>query len=128
MKVANAVQQLQSVLMKHYEVPRIVLGLSRDTGFVYMGISRTGAEDVLAVEGVGEASPQTDWLFNRQKLTAEITDSSTLIKALVIKAEDDRIVGGMKLMKRYYADLQGRFSTTSWLGSTPSGPTTTRNC
>ena len=54
---------------------------------------------------MGEASPQTDCLFNRQKLTAEIADSSNLIKALVTKAEDDRIVGDMKLMERYYANL-----------------------
>ena len=44
----------------------------------------------------GEASPQTDCLFNRQKLTAEMADISNLIKALVIKAEDARIVGDMK--------------------------------
>jgi len=36
MKVANAVQQLKSVLMSCYEVLIIVLGLSRDTGLVYM--------------------------------------------------------------------------------------------
>ncbi len=52
-----------------------------------------------------------------------MADSSNLIKALVIKAEDARIVGDMKLMKRYYAA-----TTTSWVGSTPSGPTTTKNC
>jgi hypothetical protein len=55
-----------------------------------------------------------------------MANSSNLIKQLVIKAEDARIVGAMKLMKRYYADLFAL--TTSWLGSTPSGPTTTRSC
>jgi len=101
-------------------------------------MSRTGIEDVLIVVlrdrgwgckvyGRWEASPQTDCLFNRQKLTAEMADSSNLINALVIKAEDARIVGDMKLMKRYYADLFA-LTTTSWLGSTPSGPTTTRSC
>ena len=34
-----------------------------------------------------------------------MADSSNLIKALVIKAEDARIVRDLKLMKRYYADL-----------------------
>ena len=82
-------------------------------------MSTTGAEDALIVvlrdRGRGckvsgwwevwEASPQTDCLFNRQKLTAVMADSSNLNKALVIKAEDARIVGDMKLMKRYYADL-----------------------
>ena len=70
-----------------------------------------GLQSLWVVRGVEEASPQTDCLLNRQKLTAEMADSSNLIKALVIKADDARIVGDMKLMKRYYA------STTSWLGS-----------
>jgi hypothetical protein len=70
-------------------------------------MSTTGAEDALIVvlgteDGAskfrgggrgGEASPQTDSLFNRQKLTAEMADSSNLIKA-----EYDRIVGDMKLI------------------------------
>ena len=34
-----------------------------------------------------------------------MVDGSNLIKALVVKAEDARIVGDMKLMKRYNADL-----------------------
>ena len=51
-----------------------------------------GLQSLEAVGGVGEASPQTDCLFNRQKLTAEIADSSNLIKALVIKAEDDVVL------------------------------------
>ena len=74
-----------------------------------------------------EASPQSDCLFNRQKLTAEIADSSNLIKALVTKAEDDMIVGDMKLMKRYYAYLFA-LNNNAWLGRAPSGPTTTRSC
>ena len=52
-----------------------------------------------------------------------MADSCYLIKVLFIKAEDDRIVGDMKLMKCFYANLFAR-----WLGSTPSGPTTTRSC
>jgi hypothetical protein len=52
-----------------------------------------------------------------------MADNSNLFKALVIKAEDARIVGDMKLMKRYYADLLALIKT-SW-GSTPSDPTTT---
>ncbi len=53
-----------------------------------------------------------------------MADNSNLFKALVIKAEDARIVGDMKLMKRYYADLLALIKT-SWLGSTRSDPTTT---
>ncbi len=75
----------------------------------------------------GGASPQTDCLFNRQNLIAKMVDSSNLIKALVIKVEDARIVGDMKLMKRYYAGLF-TLSTKIWWGSTPSDPTTTRSC
>ena len=55
-----------------------------------------GLQSLWVVGGVGEASPHTDCLFNRQKLTAEMADSSNLIKELVITAEDDRIVGDMK--------------------------------
>jgi hypothetical protein len=39
------------------------------------------------------------------RVTAETVDNSNLMKALVIKAEDPRIVGDTKLMKRYYADF-----------------------
>lgn len=41
----------------------------------------------------------------RLKLTAEMADSSNLVKTLVIKAEDARILGDMKLMKRMYSEL-----------------------
>eukprot|EP01012_Entosiphon_sulcatum_P024785 TRINITY_DN3001_c0_g1_i1.p1 TRINITY_DN3001_c0_g1~~TRINITY_DN3001_c0_g1_i1.p1 ORF type:complete len:716 (+),score=211.22 TRINITY_DN3001_c0_g1_i1:102-2249(+) len=41
----------------------------------------------------------------RLKLTAEMADSSQLVKALVIKAEDARILNDMKLMKKMYASL-----------------------
>jgi hypothetical protein len=51
-----------------------------------------------------------------------MADSNNLMKALIIKAEDARIVGDLKLMKRYYADL------FALVGITPSGPTTTRSC
>ncbi len=95
-------------------------------------MSRTGTEDVLivaprdrswgcksleAVGGVGRLHHKLTvfCLFNRQKLTAEMADNSNLIKALVIKAEDARIVGDMKLMKRYHAKLFA-LSTTSWCG------------
>ena len=59
-----------------------------------------------------------------------MAESSNLIKALVIKAKDARIVGD-KLMKRYYANLFALPVYTErslLLGSTPSGPTTTRSC
>ena len=39
----------------------------------------------------------------RLKLTAEMADTSNVVKTLVIKAEDARILNEMKLMKRMYA-------------------------
>jgi hypothetical protein len=127
-----------SELMRYcYLALETVLRLSRATGFVYMVNvknwdrrcahctskgPRVGLQSLESVGGVGEASPQPACLFNRQKLTAEIAHSSNLIKALIIKAEDARIVGDLKLMKRYYADL---FAV---VGITPSCPTTTRSC
>jgi Bardet-Biedl syndrome 2 protein len=41
----------------------------------------------------------------RLKLTAEMADTSNLVKTLVIKAEDARILNDIKLMKRMYTDL-----------------------
>jgi len=41
----------------------------------------------------------------RLKLTAEMADSSNLVKTLVIKAEDARILNNMALMKRMYLSL-----------------------
>eukprot|EP01027_Heterolobosea_sp_BB2_P022819 GEZU01033661.1.p1 GENE.GEZU01033661.1~~GEZU01033661.1.p1 ORF type:complete len:176 (-),score=72.34 GEZU01033661.1:15-542(-) len=41
----------------------------------------------------------------RLKLTAEMADSSQLVKAFVIKAEDARILGDMKLMRGMYSNL-----------------------
>jgi Bardet-Biedl syndrome 2 protein len=41
----------------------------------------------------------------RLKLTAEMADSSNLLKALVIKAEDARIINNMALMRRMYQQL-----------------------
>ena len=41
----------------------------------------------------------------RMKLTADMADSTQLVKALVIKAEDARILDDMKLMKKMYGDL-----------------------
>jgi len=41
----------------------------------------------------------------RLKLTAEMADSSQLLKALVIKAEDARILSNMKQMKKMYSQL-----------------------
>jgi len=41
----------------------------------------------------------------RLKLTAEMADSSNLLKALVIKAEDARIINNMGLMRRMYQQL-----------------------
>lgn len=41
----------------------------------------------------------------RMKLSAEMADSTQLVKALVIKAEDARILSDMRLMKRMYGSL-----------------------
>lgn len=41
----------------------------------------------------------------RLKLTAEMADSSSLIKTLVIKAEDSRLLGDFKSMKKLYTNL-----------------------
>ncbi|KAK3236701.1 hypothetical protein CYMTET_53174, partial [Cymbomonas tetramitiformis] len=41
----------------------------------------------------------------RLKLTAEMADSSNLVKTLVIKAEDARILTNMELMRRMYQQL-----------------------
>lgn len=39
------------------------------------------------------------------RMNADMADSSNLIKALLIKAEDARILGDMKAMKKYYRQL-----------------------
>merc|ERR1712176_682334 len=41
----------------------------------------------------------------RLKLTAEMADNSNLVKNLVIKAEDARILGDMPLMRKMYTEL-----------------------
>merc|ERR1712054_80975 len=41
----------------------------------------------------------------RLKMTAEMADASNRVKALVIKAEDARLLGAMGLMRQHYADL-----------------------
>lgn len=41
----------------------------------------------------------------RLKLTAEMADNSNLVKNLVIKAEDSRILGDMALMRKMYTEL-----------------------
>lgn len=41
----------------------------------------------------------------RQKMSAEIADSSNLVKTLVIKAEDARICGDIQLMAKMYSQL-----------------------
>jgi len=42
---------------------------------------------------------------NRLKMTAEMADSSQLIKAYVIKAEDSRVIADMKSMRSMYNEL-----------------------
>ncbi|XP_064634179.1 Bardet-Biedl syndrome 2 protein homolog [Lineus longissimus] len=41
----------------------------------------------------------------RQKLTAEMADHSNLIRSLVVRAEDSRIMGDMKNMRKGYMEL-----------------------
>merc|ERR1740117_236200 len=41
----------------------------------------------------------------RLKLTAEMADNSNLVKTLVIKAEDARLLGDMELMQQIYSNL-----------------------
>lgn len=41
----------------------------------------------------------------RLKMTAEMADTSNRVKSLVIKAEDARLLGAMRLMRQHYADL-----------------------
>jgi len=46
-----------------------------------------------------------DFNAARLKMSADIADSSNLVKMLVIKAEDARILGETALMERYYSQL-----------------------
>jgi len=46
-----------------------------------------------------------DYNATRLKLTAEMADSSNMVKSLVIKAEDARILGDMVTMKETYTEL-----------------------
>eukprot|EP01112_Ceratiomyxa_fruticulosa_P008405 TRINITY_DN2178_c0_g3_i1.p1 TRINITY_DN2178_c0_g3~~TRINITY_DN2178_c0_g3_i1.p1 ORF type:complete len:691 (+),score=149.61 TRINITY_DN2178_c0_g3_i1:135-2207(+) len=41
----------------------------------------------------------------RLRLTAEMADNSNLIKNLVVRSEDSRLLGDIKTMKRYYSSL-----------------------
>jgi Bardet-Biedl syndrome 2 protein len=41
----------------------------------------------------------------RLKLAADVADNSNLLKALVIKAEDARILGDMPAMRKFYRQL-----------------------
>ena len=41
----------------------------------------------------------------RQKLTAEMADHSNLIRNLVVRAEDARLMGDMRNMKKGYMEL-----------------------
>ena len=49
----------------------------------------------------------------RQKMSAEIADSSNLVKTLVIKAEDARICGDIQMMAKLYSQLFDVSSTLS---------------
>eukprot|EP00727_Mastigamoeba_balamuthi_P010083 m51a1_g5698 putative bardet-biedl syndrome 2 protein homolog (629) ;mRNA; f:1021607-1024075 len=47
----------------------------------------------------------TEFNAARLKLTAEMADCSNLVKTLLIKAEDCRLLGDMRIMKQVYATL-----------------------
>ncbi|CAM9500478.1 unnamed protein product [Choristocarpus tenellus] len=47
----------------------------------------------------------SDYNNARHRLVADMADSSHRVKALVIRAEDARLLGDMPLMRRIYADL-----------------------
>lgn len=40
-------------------------------------------------------------------ITADIADSVNNAKMFIVKAEDARMIGDMKFMKKYYADVMG---------------------
>ena len=62
----------------------------------------------------------------RLRMNADMADSSNLVKHMLIKAEDVRILGGMKAMRRTYRQLYdlnmlvggyvGMPGRQSWLG------------
>lgn len=43
--------------------------------------------------------------ITRLRMNADMADSSNLVKTLIIRAEDARILGDMPAMKRYYRQL-----------------------
>lgn len=43
--------------------------------------------------------------ITRLRMNADMADSSNLVKTLIIRAEDARILGDMQAMKRYYRQL-----------------------
>merc|ERR1719158_2171388 len=50
-------------------------------------------------------STVTEYNTARLKMNADMADSSQVIKTLVVKAEDARLLGDMKLMQQMYTDL-----------------------
>ena len=49
----------------------------------------------------------------RLRMNADMADSSNLVKHMLIKAEDVRILGGMKAMRRTYRQL---YDLNMWVG------------
>lgn len=87
-----------------------------------MDVAGAMVQDLAAFLGVTELTSTCDYpkefeAFNatlqrveeyntfRMKLTAEMADSTQLVKAFVIKAEDARILQDMKTMKKMYSSL-----------------------
>lgn len=60
----------------------------------------------LAMEGFkGVLEKVEEFNATRLKMNADMAESSNLIKTLLIKAEDARILGDMKAMRKYYRQL-----------------------
>ena len=75
-------------------------------GFLQVGELRSAADFPREMAAFRETLARVDdYNATRLRLTAEMADSSHRVKALVIKAEDMRILGDMGLMRRAYADL-----------------------
>jgi len=48
-----------------------------------------------------------EYKATKMNITADIADSVNNAKMFIVKAEDARMIGDMKFMKKYYADVMG---------------------
>ncbi|EDO39492.1 predicted protein [Nematostella vectensis] len=75
-------------------------------GFLGIEDLQTTAEFPAAMEELRAILVKVDELHAiRQKLTAEMADHSNLIRSLVVRAEDARLMGDMKNMRKGYMEL-----------------------